>query len=212
MIGFFNWLVKITGWPPYRIVFNTAVYYEDKSVQGRKIKGPAIVICNHTSVWDYALLLFVFLTRTLRCQMAEVLFKKKGLAWFLRCMGGIFVDRHELSSGFIGKSGEILKSGGVVEIFPESRLPLKGEERPLPFKASAAMIALKAEVPVIPVYTNGCYFTTKRARVIIGKPINVHNYVSEERTEKENIRYISEVLREKIIDLEKQLNTKLEGN
>ena len=209
MIAFFNWLVKITGWPPYRVVFNTAVYYEDKKVQGRRIKGPAIVICNHTSVWDYAAMLFVFWTRTLRCQMAEVLFKKKPLALFLKCMGGIYVDRHELSSGFIGKSEDILKKGGVVEIFPESRLPLKGEQRPLPFKPSAAMIALKAEVPVIPVYTNGHYFTSKRARVIIGKPINVHRFVSEERSEKENINYISEMLREKIIDLEKQLNAKL---
>jgi len=209
MIAFFNWLVKITGWPPYRVVFNTAVYYEDKKVQGRRIKGPAIVICNHTSVWDYAAMLFVFWTRTLRCQMAEVLFKKKPLALFLKCMGGIYVDRHELSSGFIGKSEDILKKGGVVEIFPESRLPLKGEQRPLPFKPSAAMIALKAEVPVIPVYTNGNYFTSKRARVIIGKPINVHRFVSEERSEKENINYISEMLREKIIDLEKQLNAKL---
>lgn len=209
MIAFFNWLVKITGWPPYRVVFNTAVYYEDKKVQGRRIKGPAIVICNHTSVWDYAAMLFVFWTRTLRCQMAEVLFKKKPLARFLKCMGGIYVDRHELSSGFIGKSEDILKKGGVVEIFPESRLPLKGEQRPLPFKPSAAMIALKAEVPVIPVYTNGNYFTSKRARVIIGKPINVHRFVSEERSEKENINYISEMLREKIIDLEKQLNAKL---
>lgn len=209
MITLLNWFVKLTGWLPQRIIFNTAVYYEDRHVQGRFIKGPAIIICNHTSVWDYAALMFVFLYRTLRCQMAEVLFKKKLLGRFLKAMGGIYVDRHEMSSGFIGESEKILQNGGVVEIFPESRIPLKNEERPLPFKTSAAMIALKAEVPVIPVYTNGSYFSPKRARVIIGKPINVHRYADSEKTEKENIKYITEILRKRIIELEKELEQKL---
>lgn len=208
MITFLNWFVKITGWLPQRLVFNMAITYEDRKVQGRFIKGPAIVICNHTSVWDYAALMFVFLYRTLRCQMAEVLFKNKLQGTFLRCMGGIYVDRNEMSSGFLGESGRILKEGGVVEIFPESRIPLKEEARPLPFKPSAALIALKAEVPVIPVYTNGSYFSLRRARIIIGKPINVHAYVDSEKTDKENIMMISELLRTKVKELGEKLNEK----
>lgn len=118
-------------------------------------------------------------------------------------MGGIFVNRDEMSTGFITQSLKILSEGGVVEIFPESRLPKKGEERPLPFKQSAAMIALKAEVPVIPVYTNGAYFTLKRSRVVVGKPINVHALYDETKSEKENLQYITETFRKKVIELER---------
>ena len=95
---FFNGFVKVTGWPAYKIAFRPKVYYEDKSVQGRHIKGAAMVVSNHTSVFDYALLLFVFFTRTLRVQMAEVLFQKQPLGLFLKMMGGIYVNRWAAST------------------------------------------------------------------------------------------------------------------
>ena len=39
MIFLFNWFVKITGWLPYKILVRPKIYYEDKSVQSRKIKA-----------------------------------------------------------------------------------------------------------------------------------------------------------------------------
>ena len=163
------------------------------------------MICNHTSVWDYAALMFVFFFRTLRAQMAEVLFEKQPLGLFLKMMGGVRVDRNVYDFGFVSQSQRILEKGGVVEIFPESRLPLKGEERPLPFKPSAAYLGLLSGAPMIPVFTNGAYFSKKRARVIIGKPLYARALTDDSLSEKENIARVSEALREKIISLEKQL-------
>lgn len=60
MIRFFNTFTKITAYPVQKACFNTKILYEDKSVQNRRIKGPAIVVSNHTSVYDYAVLLFCF--------------------------------------------------------------------------------------------------------------------------------------------------------
>ncbi len=206
MIALFNLFVKLTGWPVQYLCFRTKVYYADRKKSGRMIKGPAIIVSNHTSVFDYAVYLFVFWSRTLRFQMAEVLFRKKLLGLFLRMMGGIFVDRSSFYFGFISKSENILKKGGIVGIFPESRLPLPDEERPLEFKPSAAFLALSSGVPVIPVYTNGSYFKRKRARVIIGTPVNVCDLSDPSLGEKENLRRVSEKLREIIIGLEKSLD------
>jgi len=204
---FFNGFVKATGWPAYKIAFRTKIYYEDKSVQSRRIKGAAMVVSNHTSVFDYAVLLFVFFTRTLRVQMAEVLFQKQPLGIFLKMVGGIYVNRDTHDFGFLAESEEHLRRGRVVGVFPESRLPLKGEETPLPFKPSAAYLALAADVPVIPVYTNGSYFNLKkRARVIVGKPMYPRDCVSDSNDEKENIRIFGEAMRERIIELERLLN------
>ena len=210
MITFFNWFTKITGWLVQKIIFRTKIYYEDKSVQSRRIKGAAIIMSNHTSVYDYAVHLFVFIGRTLRFQMAEVLYKKKLLAWFLKNMGGIYVDRNNHSFTFINKSIEILEKGGVVGAFPESRIPLPDEETPLEFKASTAYIALSTNVPVIPIYTDGVYFKSSRARVIIGKPIIVSEIIDDSLSEKENIEKVNKVFRDKIIALRELLNARKE--
>ena len=60
----FHWFFRITGFIPQLIGFRYKVYYEDKSVQGRRIKGKAILMSNHQSVMDVALYLFVFLAET----------------------------------------------------------------------------------------------------------------------------------------------------
>lgn len=208
MSAFFNWFVKITGWLPQKIAFRTKVYYEDKSVQSTKIKGSAIVVSNHTSVYDYAVMLFAFFSRTLRYQMAEVLFQKKGLGGFLKAMGGIEVNRNSDDFGFMQQCKDILDGGGVVGVFPEGRLPLEGEQTPLPFKSGAAYLALYADVPVIPVFTNGQYFGKKRAKIVIGKPIAARELYDQNLSEKENLVRISEHLRQTVINLGKLIDEK----
>ncbi len=206
MIALFNWFVKITGWPVQLLCFRTKILYEDRKLQGRHVKGSAIILSNHTSVFDYAVYLFVFFTRTLRFQMAELLFEKPLLGLFLKCLGGIRVDRNAHDFGFLPKSEKILERGGVIGIFPESRLPLPGEARPLPFKVSAAYLALLSGAKIIPVVTNGSYFCRKRARVLIGKPILASDLLEDGADEKENLKIVSERLRERIMELEKLLN------
>ena len=197
--------VKLTGFIPQALILRTKIYYEDKKVQSRRIKGKAIIMSNHTSVYDFALYLFVFFFRTLRFQMAEVLFQKKLLSLFLKLMGGIKVDRNSHDFSFIDKSSKILNKNGVVGVFPESRLPKEGEETPLEFKPSIAYLALNSDTKIIPVYTTGGYFK-KRLKVMIGKPIDVSLYLDSNKNEKENINIITNVLREKIIELRDLLN------
>ena len=203
-INLFHIFTKITGWPVQWLCFRTRVLYEDPSVQKRHIRGAAIVYANHRSIYDYAVLMFVFWTRTLRCQMAELLFEKKPLGLLLRALGGIRVDRNSHDFGFMASSEEILRRGGVVEIVPESRLPRPGEEPPLPFKPSAAYLALSAGAPLIPVYTNGRYFSRRRAVVLIGRPIDPTAFRSAERSEKETIAALNEAMRRRIIELERE--------
>ena len=206
MHWFVNWFVKITGYLPQLFAFRTKVYYEDKKAQSRRIKGKAIIISNHHEIWDYPLLMFVFLGRTIRCQIAELMYRKNiFLTVLLKLLGGIKVDRETHDFSFVGKSLKILEKNGVLGIFPESRLPKKGEETPLPFKPSAAYIALSSGAPIIPIAHNGSYFSKTRARVIIGKPINVADWYQSELSEKENIALISEKLREKVIQLQNEL-------
>jgi 1-acyl-sn-glycerol-3-phosphate acyltransferase len=210
MIRFFNWFTKLTAWLIQKICFRTKIYYDDKKTQGRHVKGSAIIISNHTSVYDYAVFLFVFFTRTLRYQMAEVLFKKALLRNFLKLMGGIFVDRDSNDFSFLDKSQEILEKGGVVGVFPEGRIPEKNEDKPLEFKSGVTQLALSANVPIIPVYTDGVYFSKKRARVIIGKPIYVSALYNEKEDYKTNLERITQELRREVINLGNALEEKVD--
>ena len=198
----FNWFAKITGWPIQFICFRKKIYYEDKAVQSRRIRGKAIVISNHTSIFDYPVAMFVFPWRTLRFQMSELVMKKPVLGVLLKMLGGILVDRTTHDYGFMVKSEKILNRGGLIGICPEGRLPLKGEERPLPFKTGAAYLALTTDTVIIPIYTDGSYFNLKkRAHVIIGTPIIPSENVDPALSDKENIEALTRVMREKIIYL-----------
>lgn len=208
---FCNWFVKITGVIPQFFLFRIKLYYEDKTRQSNIIRGKAILYANHHSVFDVAVLLFVFWRRTLHCLVAELMYKKNPfLSFFLKSIGSIKVDRDAKDFSFIAKSCSVLDKGGVIEIYPEARIPLPGEERPLPFKPSIAYIALISGAPLIPVYTNGSYFRKERARVIIGTPIDAQSLYDESLSEKENLEKISNQLRNKIIELSYELERQTE--
>lgn len=211
MYFLFNWFVKITGWIVQVFAFRKKVYYEDRKIQGRHIKGKAVVISNHHKVIDFALMMYLFPTRTLRCQVAELMFEKNFfMKIFLKLLGAIKVDRTAHDFSFVGKSLDVLNKNGVVEIFPEARIPRKDETKPIDFKVSAAYTALHANAPVIPVYTDGNYFSKKRCHVIIGKPIDLNEWVDPKLSEKENLDIITKKLREKVIWLNDEMQRQQE--
>ncbi len=211
MIGLFQWFVKITGWLPQKLIFRTKVYYEDKSVQSRKIKGKAIVVSNHTSLLDYAVVMFLFPYSTPRCLAAEVLYSKGFLMrLLLGALGMIRVDRDTNDFSFIDRSRRVLDKGGLIEIYPEARLPLPDEERPLPFKPSAVYLALETDTPIIPIYSTGKLFSKERNRVILGKPLYLRDMLDETRSHAENVQALTQQLRGKIIELQQQLTEKAE--
>lgn len=211
MIAFFHWFVKITGYIPERLVFGTKVYYRDKKRQSRRIKGKAIVVCNHTSVFDFAALMFVFPTRTLRALAAEVLYDGRPvLGTLLKCFGMIRVDRDAKDFSFMDKCARILDRGGIIEIYPESRLPKPGEARPFPFKPSAVYLALETDTPIIPVYSTGKLFCKERNRVIIGTPLNLRDMADEGLTPAQNMENLTEQLRGTVIELKQQLEARVE--
>jgi len=205
MIFLFNWFVKLTGFLPQLMVFRTRVHYEDPAVQKRHIKGPAIVISNHTDVMDYAMLIFLFITRTLRCQAAALQFERPFMRIFLKLLGAIRVDRTFEDMSCVAKSESILRKGGIVAVFPEGRLPRPEEKPPLPFRHGAAYLALHAGVPIIPVYTDGRYFSPARANVVVGKPINVREMYDDSKSERENLQAISEILQQKVYALKSNI-------
>lgn len=206
MAWLFNLIVKLTGVLPWMLIARPKVYYEDRSIQGTKITGKAIIVPNHTDVWDFAAMMFLFPMRILRCVVAELMYEKN---WFMKLLlnglGTIRVDRNNPDFAFMAKCCDILDKGGVVEIYPESKLPTAEQKELLPFKPSVTRIALESGAPIIPIYTDGNYFCKQRNRIMIGKPIDVRELYDDTLDETENIARITEILRGKINELKQRI-------
>ncbi|MBQ3230993.1 MAG: 1-acyl-sn-glycerol-3-phosphate acyltransferase [Clostridia bacterium] len=208
--------VKLTGLPGGLLLLRPKVYLMNKSTCKRKLPKGCILMSNHTSLMDFVLYLFVFFERNLRFLMAEVLFRKgKLFSWFLYKIGGIFVNRNTYDFSFVGESVAALEKGESIGIFPEARLPVNGKSHS--FKPSVAMIALQSGAPIIPVYTNGCYFKLSRARVMIGEPIYVKDLVAENETvgedglpSRDELLRLAAVLEGKIYELKDELERRVE--
>ena len=199
--------LKVTAYLPAILFFKPKVHYMDKTQQGKKLPKPCILMSNHTSLMDFVLYLILFPWRTIRFLMAEVLFRKgKLFSWFLRSLGGIYVDRDGMSFDFVGHSLEILEKGGTVGIFPQGRLPVGG--KPFPFKPSISYIAMRCDAPIIPVYTDGNYGLFKRTHVMIGTPITIPP-VEEKDLTKENYARLTAYLQEKENELQRELEKRL---
>ena len=212
MISFFHFFVKLTGWFPWVLLTRPVIRFQDRAVQGRRIKGKAIVVANHVTVMDVAALMFLFPFRVIRCVVAEIMFQKNFfMTFFLKALGAFKVERQAYDFSFLGKCKKVLDKGGVVEIFPEARIPEPWEEKPLPFKPSAVYLALESGAPIIPVYTDGRYFEKGRYHVVVGTPIDVRALYDEALDEKENISNITTYLRGKIIELGKQIEEEKEN-
>lgn len=205
----FQWFVKLTGLLPQLLIFRTKTTYEDRSVQGRHIRGKAIVVSNHNALWDFGVLMYAFPFRTLRCAAAELLYAKNPfMTALITLLGCVRVERDQCDFSFLDRLKSILDKGGVVEIFPESRLPERPEDtRPLPFKPSYVYLALESGAPIIPVYNNGCAFRPQRLQVVIGTPIDAQAMYDPALSEKENVAVINTYVRSKIIELSKNVTS-----
>lgn len=191
------WFVKITGWLPALIYFRKKVTYVNEK---EKYHGKMLLVSNHKSLMDYPLYMYTFIGKSLRTLTAEVMYNKgKLMAWFLKKIGCIRVNRDTYDFSFLEETIDILNNDGTVLMFPESKLPK--DDKMQDFKPSFVYIALESKAPILPMYTNGKYGKKERARVVVGEKIYLHELYDESKSEKENITYLTEYVRDYIVKL-----------
>lgn len=153
-------------------------------------KGPVLLIANHQSYLDPALIGMFITQRQLHYIARRGLFKVRGLGCIIRWLNGIPIpeDGNALSS--MRKILDRLEQGHAVLIFPEgSRTPDGAMHR---FKAGASAIIKRAQCPVAPVAIEGCFDvwprTARRPRfrhggiaVMYGEPIDHAELMREGR-------------------------------
>jgi len=85
--------------------------------------------------------------------MAQEYTDIKGTGWFYRTLGVITVQRSGRDSGPLRSALRALQAGKLLGVFPEGRIAPSRDM--LPFQTGVALMAIKANVPVYPVYLDG---------------------------------------------------------
>lgn len=204
----FRWFGLLTGWPVQFLFFKRKTYFEDRKAQGRIVKGGALIISNHYNVLDYVMNVFVFAFRKL-----HVIYAKTSSKWAILGMnffGGIPVDRSSYHMPFLETSIDLLKKGRLLQIYPEAHISRDGNM--LPFKTSYIYIALRANVPIIPVIIDGNYGVFKRAHVIMGKKIYPSDYCKSDHPTHDEVNAINEIIRNKCLELKAELDARVEAD
>lgn len=122
--------------------------------------GPAILVCNHTSGLDPALLQSVC-PRIIIWMMAREYYDQRLLKWLYRRLQIIPVDRGGHDSAVLRQGLRALEHGRLLGIFPEGRI--EDGDQLLPFQEGVAVMAAKASCDVYPAYLTG----TQRGHEIV---------------------------------------------
>jgi 1-acyl-sn-glycerol-3-phosphate acyltransferase len=139
---------------------------------------PAILICNHISGLDPALIQSVS-RRLIVWMMAREYYEAPGLRWLFRQLHAIPVERAGRDLTATRQALRVLAGGGVLGVFPEGKIAPTPEL--LPFQTGVAMMAIKTGVEVYPAAIEGsqrgvsmlqAYLRPQTARLAFGEKIH----------------------------------------
>jgi len=160
-------------------------------INGRLPVSPgegAVIVSNHRSSVDPTFLVLAT-DRVVHWMVAKEYWRIGVLGWFFRVCEAIPVNRGGIDTAATKLAIRLAQDGELVGMFPEGRINTTDRVL-LPGRPGAALVALKARVPVIPCYLSGspydgtywgCLFMSARVRLRIGRPVSFSDYYGREK-------------------------------
>jgi 1-acyl-sn-glycerol-3-phosphate acyltransferase len=168
--------------------------------------GGYVVAPNHESFYDI-LVIFTTVPLSLRFLAKRNLFRLPFLGWAIAAAGFVPVDRgdRQRNAATIETSLQRLAAGRSLIVFPEETRTRTGDL--LPFKAGAALLAIHAGLPILPMGLAGTFRIQKRGgftitpsevAVAVGEPIEVTGLTAKDRAA------VTQRLRESVASLREE--------
>lgn len=198
----FLWLSRIILWLPMKLLRPTRVV-------GMKNwpKGKAIIASNHYSNWDIALF-YLNIRKRLRIMAKKELFENKFMARIYRWLGAFPIDREGNDITAIKTSMKVLKDGEKLFVFPEGTRLKRQEDVLGELKSGMAMIAIKTQSPIVPVWITKKSKWFRMTKFIVGKPFELSEFY-DKKLDEETLSQANQTVREKMLELrEQELNRK----
>lgn len=172
-------------------------------------KGPAVFLCNHTSVAD-SFFIGCFLPRKIYFMAKSTEYASAPVRFFLYLSRTFPVRRYDIDPISLRNAMRVLSFGGLVGIYPEGERTWDGQM--LPFRTGTIRFLLAAGVPIIPAGISGAFENQPRwggkigspgVRLAIGRPIYAPKIKGKDQT-RQDIQALSDTIRARISELTKR--------
>ena len=133
--------------------------------------APYILISNHNSMLDPLYISHACKRYQIRWLGKKEILKMPIIGWFAKKMNMIHIDRHNSDMAAMRQCMASIKSGEVLGIFPEGtrHLPSLMHE----VESGTAFIALRAGVPLLPVFFDKKISFFRKAHAYVGEPMDI---------------------------------------
>lgn len=170
IIAFIKWLVSV--------LFKIEITGENNIPSD----GACIVCMNHISLFD-PIVIYCYMTRNIRFIGKAELMKIPVLSGILKAMKVIPIKRGTGDIGAVKASLKALKDGEALGIFPTGTREKKNPNAPV--KSGTALMATKANVPVIPININSTYKIFSKVKITVGECVDLSAYTGRKLTQEE---------------------------
>ena len=189
-------VAQFLAYIPMKILYPTR-FYGKKNLK----KGKAVLCVNHTSSQDAPLLAANLFERKYFLAKSE-LFENKFSAFVMKFCGGIPINREKPTLEQIKNTLGLLKKGKKIVIFPEgTRVKGKVDQGEMgETKNGAAMFAIKAKAPIVPVWYARKPRLFRLTRVYIGEPIELTEFY-DKRLDETTLNEAGKTISTKLLEL-----------
>lgn len=118
-------------------------------------EGPAIIVSNHTSYYDWSVLSAVYNKKYIVFLANKELLKRRFVNWLMRLNILIYIDKNNPGLRYFREVIRRLKQGHIVVIYPEGTRSKSGKM--LNPKVGFVKLALITNTPIIPLGMKGAY-------------------------------------------------------
>lgn len=136
-------------------------------------EGGCLLASNHASYLDPPIIGCGLPHRIVRFMARDTLFRSRLARWFMNRVECVPIDRTRGDVAALRKGIQVLRSGGVLAVFPEGTRTRDGRLQPP--KGGMGFLIAKAGVPVVPVYIDGSFRACPKGSIWV-KPVKVRVY------------------------------------
>ena len=188
--------------------------YFQVRVEGRDsvpADGGCIIVANHASFLD-PFLIAAYVPRKIHYVMYAIYYHARPLHWYCKRTYCIPIKKDGKDISALKQALRVLKSNEILGIFPEGERSYTGQLGP--GAPGAALIAMKARVPILPVGIQGAYeafprgSTFPRPRHLItvryGVPFRIDEHIEQTKYQKNNNelqQQVTNLIMDKIADV-----------
>ena len=191
--------IRITGAIPALVWLRPKWIYENKKAK-KKIRGPALVIANHSTFYDPIYITLAMWYRRNRFIVKKEIYDSKA-QWILKAGRCIPIDPQNASLDAIKAVTAALKNGEIIDMFPEGHVTHTNTDLEQ-FKSGVVLMAVRGKAPILPVYIRDKRSSFDRMLFAVGEPIDIAEEYGSMPTFSQ-IEEISEKLFQKMQQLEK---------